>query len=55
MYLLWCFVEEDNTYFHVIASSTIYISTLKDLIKEKRSDRIRVDAASLTLSKVRRF
>jgi hypothetical protein len=55
MYQLWCFIEKDNTYFCVVASSTISVNELKKLIKEERSDRIRVDAASLTLSKVRYF
>jgi hypothetical protein len=59
-YHLWCYVEGDETVFDlvfdVIASSTISISKLRQTIKEKRSNILQgIDAASLTLSKVRYF
>jgi flagellar biosynthesis component FlhA len=52
-YTLRCFVEGDNTAFDVIASSTVFIAELKEMIKEEKSDLLqRVDASSLILWKV---
>jgi hypothetical protein len=53
-YLIWSFIEGDNTCLTVAASSTIFITQLKDLIIEKRGDRLRVSATS-TLWKVHYF
>jgi hypothetical protein len=44
-YILWCYIERDDTYFHVIASPTIFIAELKDLIKVEKSNLLqKVDA-----------
>jgi len=52
---LWCYVQGDNTYFPVIASSAISIGVLQKMIKEEGKNGVlnSVDAKDLTLWKVR--
>jgi len=54
-YHLWCYVAGDNVPFLVTASSSTFISQLKDLIKEKgiNASEHAVLAKDLTLWKVR--
>ena len=54
---LWCFIEGATTSFSIIASSTMFISMLRDVIKEKHKHGVLsgVDASELTLWKVRYF
>ena len=54
-YNLWCYIQGDNTAFLLIASSTISVGLLKNLIKEECKNGVLkdVDAADLTLWKVR--
>ena len=54
-YEIWCIVEGDDRLFSVIALSTIYIHSLKVLIKEKRSDVIQRGAHTPDLWEVRYF
>jgi hypothetical protein len=52
-YELWCYVQGDNIFFPVEASSNVSIGKLKDIIKEAKSNLLReFDASSLTLTKV---
>jgi hypothetical protein len=55
IYKLWCYLEGDNTVLHVFAPSTISISELKTMIKEKYGDDLKDNAARLSLSRVRYF
>jgi len=54
IYNLWCYVQGDNTYFPVIASSAISIGVLQKMIKEDGKNGVlnSVDAKDLTLWKV---
>ena len=54
-YRIWCLVEGDNTLFVVITSPMLFISELKDLIKEMRKHAVlsSIDAKDLTLWKAR--
>jgi len=52
-YLLWCYVEGDNTVIPLTVSSEFRIGQLKKKIKEEKSVLLReVDSSSLTLNKV---
>jgi hypothetical protein len=53
-YKHWCYVVGDDTPFSIIASSTLFIHDLQELIKKRKSNLLqKVDASNLVLWKVR--
>ena len=54
--ILWRYVVGDDTPFSIIASSTIFIANLQEMIKKEKSNLLqKVDASNLVLWKVRYF
>jgi hypothetical protein len=54
-YNFLCLLEGYKNRFYVVASSTIFICQLKQVIKKKGNRLLRVDTSDFTLCKVRLF
>ena len=53
---LWCLIDGEDTPFPITASPTLLIDDVKVIIKEEKTNFLRmVDASRLTLWKVRYF